>query len=79
MKIDHHRRTFGVVNEEGNSPRLEPEGTPRVVEAVRVSEADIVQGSAVLGVAGLHPEDVLWDPALDGDGKAAHAAAAGHA
>jgi hypothetical protein len=55
--------------------RLEPDGVPRVIEAVRVGEAHIAPGDAVLGVDGLHPMDVLWDTSLDGRGEAAaHAA-----
>ncbi len=53
----------------------EAERAPRVVQAVGVGQADVAAGSAVLGVAGLHPEDALGHAGLDGDGKAAHAAA----
>ena len=51
------------------------EGPPGVVELVRVLETDVAAGSAVLGVSGLAPENVLRDPSLDGDGQATHAAA----
>ena len=53
----------------------EVEGPPGVVELVRVLETDVAAGSAVLGVSGLAPENVLRDPGLDGDGQATHAAA----
>ena len=37
-------------------------------------EAYIAPGRAILGVPALHPENVLWDPSLNGDCKATHAA-----
>jgi hypothetical protein len=37
----------------------EAESAPGVVEAVGVGEANVGASSAVLGVTGLHPEDVL--------------------
>ena len=52
----------------------EAEGTPSVVQAVGVGEADVAAGGAVLRVAGLHPEDVLGDAGLNGSGEATHAA-----
>ncbi len=54
--------------------RLELEGAPRVIEAVWVGEANVSPSSAVLRLAGLHPEEVLWDSCLNGDGQTAHAA-----
>ncbi len=55
--------------------RSEAEGTPSIVEAVRVGQANVAAGRAVLCVPRLHPEDVLRDTGLGGDGEPAHAAA----
>jgi hypothetical protein len=54
---------------------LEAEGTPGVVETVRVGEPHVAAGGAVLGVDGLHPEDVFGDTNLSINGEAPHAAA----
>jgi hypothetical protein len=51
------------------------EGAPGVVEAVQVGEVDVAPSSAVLGVAGVHRQDVLRDTCLIVDCEAAHAAA----
>jgi hypothetical protein len=47
--------------------RSEAEGAPRVVEPVGVGEADVTPSSAVLCVAGLHPQDVLRNAGFSGD------------
>ena len=53
----------------------EAERTPDVVQAVRAREVDVAADCTVLGVAGLHPEDILRDPCLSGDDEAVHGAA----
>ncbi len=53
---------------------LEAEGTPGVVEAVGVREADVAAGGHALGVAALHLHDRLRNAGFGGDGEAAHAA-----
>ena len=55
---------------------LETEGSPCVVEAVRVGEADVATRRAILGVSRLHPHDGFGDAGLgtSSDGEAAHAA-----
>ena len=59
---------------ERRSHSSKPEGAPSVVKAVRVGEADISPGGAILRMARLHPEDVLWDSGLDSDRQSTHAA-----
>ena len=55
---------------------LETEGSPCVVEAVRVGEADVAARRAILGVSRLHPHDGFGDAGLgtSSDGEAARAA-----
>ena len=51
-----------------------PEGSPGVVEAVRVRESDIAAGGGRLRVAALHVEDGLRYPGFRGDGESSHTA-----
>ena len=67
------RLVHGMVRGQA-SRSSEPEGAPSVVKAVRVGEADISPGGAILRVARLHPEDVLRDSGLNSHGQTTHAA-----
>ncbi len=58
----------------GGGGGLEAESPPGIVEAIWVGEADVAAGSAVQGMANLHPQDLLGDASLSGDGQTAHAA-----
>jgi hypothetical protein len=64
----------GVSCRRGFGHGLKAEGAPGFIKAVWVGEADVAPSGAVLGMAGLHPEDVLRDASLGGDSEASHAA-----
>jgi hypothetical protein len=69
-------QSFGVSGRRSRrAAGLEAEGTPGVVQAIRVCEADVAACGAVLGVTRLHPEDVRRYAGLSGNSEAAHASA----